>query len=667
MTQELFSTYTENATLPEFEGMKPMQRYANEVDPLKHKSARPVSARRASGEKKSVKRKKPSPEVKPRKLKITCEAKIATPPRASPRIAALKVYPEGNTEPGDEPTSVNLVNQAQPVQEESADDSQFIQADTVIQIQTNQKSIATQLQSGQSDTVVPMKINDDGTVNQLQSSRADTLTKIQTKLENTAIHIPLSQADIMVPKQTNQEDTVNQVHSCQRDTTIQIQTNQESTANQLQVSRAESANQIHAMQRYTASYSQLASIDTEAWSIPSFPKKRSYSQLREVDTTNQKQTQENSASQLKSRQEKALIQVQTGQEYVTNHSQLQQSGGHTVNQIHTNQEHTTNQLKSRQVETVTEIQTTQEYFANHSEPRQAGAALNHMQIKQETIQLQLGQADTVKKMQAVQENSTNQLVQALTGNKKQTTQEYFTNHPKRSPREDTNHMQINQGNSAYHLQSNRANSVNQIAIQENATNRSQLIQGLTVNQIQAIRENNTRYLQPRYAGSPIRQSGFSPTPEWGHGAPVTNFWKNVENQKSSSPAKIEAASIATSSANFQRQYAPAREPVLPTQSAVPEAADPSGFGLSLFGSSWSDPCIEFAFKTLTGDIPVVDDSPAVQDYFPLQHDLNKIAPPDYSAPSVDDTRNHAHVDNASHHSVPRPSDRFYNGGWFPPQ
>jgi len=228
-------------------------------------------------------------------------------------------------------------------------------------------------------------------------------------------------------------------------------------------------------------------------------------------------------------------------------------------------------------------------------------------------------------------------------------------------------MQINQGNSAYQLQSNRANPVNQIAIQENATNRSQLIQGLTVNQIQAIRENNTRYLQPRYAESPIQQSGFSPAPVWGHGAPVTNFWKNVENQKSSSPAKIDASSIATSSANFQRQYAPARDPVLPTQAAMPEAADPSGFGLSLFGSSWSDPCIEFAFKTLTGDIPVVDDSPAVQDYFPLQHDLNKIAPPDYPAPSVDDTRNHAHVDNASHHSVPRPSDRFYNGGWFPPQ
>jgi hypothetical protein len=229
-----------------------------------------------------------------------------------------------------------------------------------------------------------------------------------------------------------------------------------------------------------------------------------------------------------------------------------------------------------------------------------------------------------------------------------------------------NNMQISQGNSAYQLPLDRANSLNKIATQENTTSRSQLIQGLTVNQIQAIRENNTRYLQPRYAENPIRQSDFSQKPEWGHGAPVTNFWQNVENQKSSNPVKIEASPTATSSANFQRQYAPAQEPVLPTQAAMPEAADPSGFGLSLFGSSWSDPCIEFAFKTLTGDIPVLDDSPAVRDHFPLQHDLNKIAPPDYSAPSVDDTRN-TQFDHAGHHSAQRPSDRFYNGGWFPPQ
>jgi hypothetical protein len=490
---------------------------------------------------------------------------------------------------------------------------------------------------------------------------------MQTKQENTAIHVQFSQADTIIPTQTNHEDTINQLHSFHADTAIRIQTNQDSNANQLQASRAETANQMHAMQEYTTSYSQLS----------------------KADTMNRKKTnQGNTASQLQSSHEKILIPVQTGQEYVTNHSRWQQNYGHTVNPVQANQKHTNNQLKSSQADTVMDIQTTQEYFANHSESRIAGAALNRMQINQETIHLQLGQADTVKQMQTMQENSTNQLIQALTVDKKQTTQEYFTDHlkrsqrdnvnhtqinqgnsayPKRSQRDNVNHMQINQGNSAYQLPSNRANSLNQIATQENTTNRSQLIQGLTVNQIQAIRENNTRYLQPRYAENPIRRSGFSPTPEWGHRAPVTNFWENVENQKSSSPVKIEAAPIATSSANDQRQYAPAPEPVLPTQTARPEAADPSGFGLSLFGSSWSDPCIEFAFKTLTGDIPVLDDSPAVQDHFPLQHDLNKIAPPEYSAPSVDDTRNHVQVDHASYHLAPRPSDRFYNGGWFPPQ
>ncbi|XP_051201021.1 uncharacterized protein [Lolium perenne] len=683
--EELFGTYTGNAMLPEFEGIKPIQKYANKVDPLEHKSAWMVSAQRASGGKKSVKRKEPSAEVKPKKRKITSKEKIATPPRASSRIAALKVYPEGNAERGDEPTSVNLVNQVQPIQEETTYDSQFNQADTIIQVQTNQKSIANQLQSSQADTVIPMQINDEGSVNQLQSSRADALTKIQTKQDNTTIHVQFSQADTIIPTQTNHDDTVNQLHSCQADTAIRIQTNQESTANQLQASQADTANQMHAMQEYTTSYSQVS----------------------KADTMNRKKTnQGNTARQLQSSNEKILIPVQAGQEYVSNHSRWQQRHGHTVNPIQANQEHATNQLKSSQADSGMKIQATQ-YFANHSEPRQAGTALNHMQINQETIQLQLGQADTMKQMQTMQQNSTNQLIQALTVDKKRSTHEYFTNHPKRSQSDNVNHMQISQGNSAYQIKDgvrmntspinqgnsayqkqsqrvnvnnmqisqgnsayqlplDRANSLNKIATQENTTSRSQLIQGLTVNQIQAIRENNTRYLQPRYAENPIRQSDFSQKPEWGHGAPVTNFWQNVENQKSSNPVKIEASPTATSSANFQRQYAPAQEPVLPTQAAMPEAADPSGFGLSLFGSSWSDPCIEFAFKTLTGDIPVLDDSPAVRDHFPLQHDLNKIAPPDYSAPSVDDTRN-TQFDHAGRHSAQRPSDRFYNGGWFPPQ
>jgi len=34
-----------------------------------------------------------------------------------------------------------------------------------------------------------------------------------------------------------------------------------------------------------------------------------------------------------------------------------------------------------------------------------------------------------------------------------------------------------------------------------------------------------------------------------------------------------------------------------------------------FGDSWLDPCIEFAFKTLTSDFPILEDVAAIQDYF----------------------------------------------------
>ncbi|XXG85311.1 hypothetical protein AAC387_Pa11g0413 [Persea americana] len=37
-----------------------------------------------------------------------------------------------------------------------------------------------------------------------------------------------------------------------------------------------------------------------------------------------------------------------------------------------------------------------------------------------------------------------------------------------------------------------------------------------------------------------------------------------------------------------------------------------------FGDSWPDPCIEFAFKTLTGAIPVVEDNSSVENYFQQQ-------------------------------------------------
>lgn len=36
---------------------------------------------------------------------------------------------------------------------------------------------------------------------------------------------------------------------------------------------------------------------------------------------------------------------------------------------------------------------------------------------------------------------------------------------------------------------------------------------------------------------------------------------------------------------------------------------------STFSSPWSDPCLEFAFKMLTSDIPVFEDTDRVQEYF----------------------------------------------------
>ncbi|KAJ8642832.1 hypothetical protein MRB53_004580 [Persea americana] len=41
-----------------------------------------------------------------------------------------------------------------------------------------------------------------------------------------------------------------------------------------------------------------------------------------------------------------------------------------------------------------------------------------------------------------------------------------------------------------------------------------------------------------------------------------------------------------------------------------------------FGDSWLDPCIEFAFKTLTGDIPEVMDTTAIEDYFQQQLEVS---------------------------------------------
>ncbi|KAJ6811413.1 methyl-CpG-binding domain-containing protein 13 [Iris pallida] len=51
-----------------------------------------------------------------------------------------------------------------------------------------------------------------------------------------------------------------------------------------------------------------------------------------------------------------------------------------------------------------------------------------------------------------------------------------------------------------------------------------------------------------------------------------------------------------------------------------------------FGDSWPDPSIEFAVKTLTGDIPVLEDTMALQEFFLRQlRSVQKLLPPGQSA------------------------------------
>lgn len=72
-----------------------------------------------------------------------------------------------------------------------------------------------------------------------------------------------------------------------------------------------------------------------------------------------------------------------------------------------------------------------------------------------------------------------------------------------------------------------------------------------------------------------------------------------------------------------------------------------------FGDSWSDPCLEFAFKTLTGAIPVEDN--LAQGYFPEQLDISHtrrdsgLALPDFGSP------NFFQNDISSHFDTPEKS------------
>lgn len=82
------------------------------------------------------------------------------------------------------------------------------------------------------------------------------------------------------------------------------------------------------------------------------------------------------------------------------------------------------------------------------------------------------------------------------------------------------------------------------------------------------------------------------------------------------------------------------------EQSAPAADTPAQSLTSPFGHLWPDPCIEFAFKTLTGDIPL-DATAAFADYFNHQGDTNKKASLNSAASAQNNTKSTSadkHVD-----------------------
>ncbi|KAK8449612.1 hypothetical protein SEVIR_7G246500v4 [Setaria viridis] len=183
----------------------------------------------------------------------------------------------------------------------------------------------------------------------------------------------------------------------------------------------------------------------------------------------------------------------------------------------------------------------------------------------------------------------------------------------------------------------------------------------------------TNQSQPKQAQKPRRKSNSSVLPERKDESSSEKF----EDKYPSVPNQVQGASVPNSSGDAACQNAPAGAPVLPQQIGQGGTSDnnmPGSALSSLFRHVWSDPCLVFAFRTLMGDIPVLNDTLAYRSsaydgnrsYFLPPQNLNKGAAPNWSSSAYDGNRNHTQVDHVSL-SVPRPSDKFYGSGWFPPQ
>ncbi|KAG2577400.1 hypothetical protein PVAP13_6NG097800 [Panicum virgatum] len=457
----------------------------------------------------------------------------------------------------------------------------------------------------------------------------------------------------------------------------QVHTTEENSNDQSQMSRSGTVNQIHGNLESTSIQLQLSQADAAEGTEDIQENTTNHSQLSQVDAVDHMQTnKDKTATQVepiladipvledRSIIDHADIPIQTMQGCTKDPS----SQADIVNHIQTDRDFTANQLQLSLADTVIPLRPFQEYTISYSQPGKADT-VNQIQANQESTcdHFHLSQVDIVTKMQIIQDNLSRQpnLSQADNVGQAHIDLESTMDYSQLSKADTINQLQGNQENTADQLHFSQVDSVTQIQlIQGNMSKHPQLSQADTMDRLHINLEGTNNHLQPNYAENSMRQASFSWAPEQNGGA---DFWKNFENQDSLGPMPVDGATAESFPANVRFQSAAGtEESALPAESAAPETgSDQSGLAFqSLFGNAWSDPCIEFAFKTLTGDIPVLDDTRAVTEYFPEQQDLNKDPSPNYSASVLDNTKNHTRVD--VNLPAPMPSDKLYNGSWFPP-
>ncbi|KAL5215058.1 hypothetical protein ABZP36_004210 [Zizania latifolia] len=158
---------------------------------------------------------------------------------------------------------------------------------------------------------------------------------------------------------------------------------------------------------------------------------------------------------------------------------------------------------------------------------------------------------------------------------------------------------------------------------------------------------NANQLQPKWAKSHKAEVNSSVIPETNDGSHTPSASENAKSKYLSAPEQMQGSSVHSQ------------------QVGVADAMPGSALS-SLLRSIWSDPCLEFAFRTLTSDIPVVDGTLAVANYLLPSQDLNKGTTPNCSSSAYDGNMNHAQAERVSL-PMTRPSDKLYSSGWFPPQ